>query len=84
MSKEKYKLPSNESEHLSYIYDLMDIAEQQTHNELSMTINRVYTGDFHLEVYEYPELEDDEMELVDWYTGKTLEDMFNYLMERYL
>ncbi|EBS4516686.1 hypothetical protein DQT32_04660 [Salmonella enterica subsp. enterica serovar Braenderup] len=90
IQKNNYKFDNTESEEVQFelISNLMDDIEESTFGELVFKIDINYNKKWMLEIFEHAEEDDhdsfDSLEMVDWYTGNTLEDVFNFLMERYV
>lgn len=89
VEKVEYTFPEGDEEvQFNYISDMMDAVEESTYNDLVLKIDTNYKNEWFLEIYEYAEEDDqetfDSLELVDWYTGQTLKDVFDFLVERYL
>lgn len=82
----EYKFPADadESAQFEYVCFMMDDVEESTHGELTFAIDIDYKGHFHVEIFEHPEDIDEEKELVDWYIGKTIKDVYDFLMDKYL
>jgi len=82
----EYKFPAgaDESAQFEYVCFMMDDVEENTSGELIFNVDVDYQGHFHVEIYEHPEEEDEDNELVDWYVGKTIKDVYDFLMEKYL
>lgn len=80
-------LPENDQFH--YIATMMDDIETNTHGELIFGFNPTFKG-FLVEIFEHEEGDEDTwenwdgLELIEWYNAKTLKDVFDYLMERYV
>lgn len=89
VEKVQYTFPEGDEEvQFNYISDMMDAVEESTYNDLVLKIDTNYKNEWFLEIYEYAEEDDretfDSLELVDWYNGQTLKDVFDFLVERYL
>lgn len=85
----KYVFPEvTEEEQFDYIANMMDAIEESTMNELVFKIDTNYKNEWMVEIYEHAEEDDedsfDSLEMVDWYTGKNLKEVFDFLMERYV
>ncbi|UYE98504.1 hypothetical protein XbC2_75 [Xanthomonas phage XbC2] len=86
----QFVFPEDQSEEVQfdYISDMMDAIEESTFHELVLKIDINYKKEWMIEIYEHAEEDDrdsfDSLEMVDWYTGKTLKDVFDYFMERYI
>lgn len=82
----EYKFPTNanESEQFDYICSMIEDIEENTCGELIFGIGVDFKGHFHVEIFEHPEDEDEENELVDWYVGKNGKELFDFLMDKYL
>ncbi|AFC21536.1 hypothetical protein GAP32_088 [Cronobacter phage vB_CsaM_GAP32] len=90
-NKEKYALPEGSEEvQFDYIANMMDEIEESTFNELVFKIDTNYKNEWMVEIYEHADEDEtddcsfDDLEMVDWYTGKSLKDVFDFLMERYV
>ena len=88
-SEVKYSLPQgSEEEQFDYIADMMDAIEESTMNELVFKIDTNYKNEWMVEIYEHAEEDDedsfDSLEMVDWFTGKNLKEVFDFLVERYV
>lgn len=81
-----YKFPeeADESAQFEYVCFMMDNVEENTCGELIFSIDVDYQGHFHVEIHEHPEDEDEENELVDWYVAKTIKEVYDFLMDKYL
>lgn len=88
MEIKQYVFPEgSEEEQLGYLSDMMDEIEESTFNELVFKIDVNYKQEWMLEIYEHAEEDNDSfdsLEMVDWYTGKSLKDVFDFLVERYV
>lgn len=90
IQKNNYKFDNTESEEVQFelISNIMDDIEESTFGELVFKIDINYNKKWMVEIFEHAEEDDrdsfDNLEMVDWYTGDTLEDVFNFLMERYV
>lgn len=89
ISKEAYVFPEGSEEvQFDYIANMMDEIEESTMNELVFKIDTNYKQEWMVEIYEHAEEDDedsfDSLEMVDWYTGKNLKEVFDFLMERYV
>lgn len=89
ISKEAYVFPEGSEEvQFDYISNMMDEIEESTMNELVFKIDTNYKQEWMVEIYEHAEEDDedsfDSLEMVDWYTGKNLKEVFDFLMERYV
>ena len=86
-----YTFPEDKSEEdqFHYVSTLMDQIESETYGELTFTFNPTFKG-FAVEIFEHEEGEEDTwenwngLELVDWYNCKTIKEVFEFLLERYL
>ncbi|AMM43655.1 hypothetical protein FDG95_gp090 [Pectobacterium phage vB_PcaM_CBB] len=88
-SKEAYVFPEGSEEvQFDYVANMMDEIEESTMNELVFKIDTNYKQEWMVEIYEHAEEDDedsfDSLEMVDWYTGKNLKEVFDFLMERYV
>lgn len=90
IQKNNYKFDNTDTEEVQFnlVSNLMDDIEESTFGELVFKIDTNYNKKWMLEIFEHAEEDDqdsfDSLEMVDWYTGNTLEDVFNFLMERYV
>ena len=85
----KYVFPEGSEEvQFNYITDMMDGIEESTMNELVFKIDINCKQEWMVEIYEHSEEDNDgsfdSLELVDWYKGKNLKEVFDFLMERYV
>lgn len=88
VNNSKYELPEgSEEQQFGYICNMLDAIEESTYGELIFKIDTNYKNEWLLEIYENAEDDDDSfngLEMVDWYTGNSLNDVFNFLLERYV
>lgn len=90
IQKNNYQFDNTASEEVQFelISDMMDDIEESTLGELVFKIDINYNKQWMVEIFEHAEEDDqdsfDSLEMVDWYTGDTLHDVFNFLMERYV
>jgi len=87
----KYVFPENlsEDEQFDYVSNMMDAIEESVFHELVFKIDINYNKTWMVEIYEHAEDQDEDssfndLELVDWFNGQTLKDVFDKLMERYV
>lgn len=86
----QYVFPEHlsEDEQFEYVCKLMDSIEESTHNELVFKIDITHNKMWMVEIYEHSEEHDDssfsDLELVDWFNGQTLKEVFDKLMESYV
>lgn len=89
ISKEAYVFPEgSEEEQFDYVAKIMDDIEDSTFHELVFKIDTNYKNEWFVEIFEHAEDDDedsfDSLEMVDWYKGKNLKEVFDFLMERYV
>lgn len=91
MNKEQYSFPTelSEEEQFEYVSNMMDDIEESVFNELVFKIDINYNKTWMVEIYEHAEESDEDssfndLELVDWFNGKSLKDVFDKLMVRYV
>jgi hypothetical protein len=87
----KYVFPDelSEDEQFEYVSNIMDTIEESTFNELVFKIDINFNKTWMVEIYEHAEDQDEDssfndLELVDWFNGKSLKEIFDKLMERYV
>lgn len=88
-TKNNYVFPTTgtEEEQFQYIGDMMDDIEAMLFNELIFKIDINFNKQWSVEVFEHADDDEesyDGLELVDWCTVDTLNDVFNYLTQRYV
>ena len=87
----KYEFPeeATEEDQFHYISTMMDDIEESTCGELTFGFDPSFRG-YCVEIFEHADEDDPDidswngLELVDFYNAKTLKDVFDFLVERYV
>jgi hypothetical protein len=90
LPNEGYNFPQDKSEEeqFNFITELIDEIEDAIYNELIFKIDVTINNTWMVEIYEHADEDDEEsfdnLELVDWFKGSSLKDIFDKLMEKYV